>query len=162
MPRLEQLICENSTSIPIIMHDYWDEYNFLHHEQGNQDRAFYVFSFSTKWRHHLCIPKFPNKQWTRNIWKRNFQQVYGKESGDTLSLTVEPNCGPPLRYDMRYATGYPFNLRGTIPRSWNVKAAGQIGIPGIQMKVKIKARNKTKVSNALTFCTNHFLTQLYL
>lgn len=54
------------------------------------------------------------------------REPHGKSSGDTLSLIVEPNCGPPLRYEARNSTGYPLSLCGTIPRSLNVNAAMQI------------------------------------
>jgi len=51
------------------------------------------------------------------------KESYGQASGETFSLIVEPNCGPPFLYWIRNSIGYPFSLWGTMPRSLNVKAA---------------------------------------
>jgi ssDNA-binding Zn-finger/Zn-ribbon topoisomerase 1 len=106
---------------------------------------------------HMCS-KFPNRWWTINISKWKIKESYGKESGETLSLIVEPNCGPPLRYEMRNSIGYPFSLCGTIPRSLNVKAASQTQRQGTQKWEK--ERNNAAKRTTLTYWTNHFLTQL--
>lgn len=92
---------------------------------NSKDSPFYF----DKWRHKPGRSQSFSTKLIQNIQsglKKNSNEAYGKESGETLSLTVEPNWGPPLRYDIRNSTGYPFNLRGTIPRSLKVNAANPI------------------------------------
>lgn len=83
-----------------------------------------LFTVLGKWKLNIPFQYFQiDGIFWQTIENRIAKEDHGQASGFILSLTVEPNFGPPLRYQIRYSVGYPFNLCGTIPRSWNVKAA---------------------------------------
>jgi len=89
--------------------------------------------------------------------KKRSTEPHGQASGETFSLTVEPNWGPPLRYWIRNSIGYPFSLWGTISRSLKVKAAD----PTIKIKrngrIRSQKGEKEKmISNKLNYFNSQF------